>query len=33
MNREIIFRGKNMYYDEWMYGSLIKLENDRYAVT
>lgn len=33
MNHAIKFRGKSIYGEDWLYGSLIKLENDRYAVT
>ena len=32
MNRTIKFRGKGIYGDEWQLGSLIKIEEDRYAV-
>ncbi len=32
MNRTIKFRGKSIYGDEWLLGSLIKIEKDRYAV-
>lgn len=30
--RTIKFRGKSIYGDEWLLGSLIKIEKDRYAV-
>lgn len=30
--RTIKFRGKNIYGDGWLLGSLIKIEEDRYAV-
>ncbi|MEQ2409030.1 YopX family protein [Bacteroides ovatus] len=30
--RTIKFRGKSIYGDEWLLGSLIKIEEDRYAV-
>lgn len=32
MNRTIKFRGKSIYGDGWLLGSLIKIEEDRYAV-
>lgn len=32
MERTIKFRGKSIYNDEWLYGYLIKLDEDRYAV-
>lgn len=32
MNRTIKFRGKSIYGDGWLLGSLIKIEKDRYAV-
>ena len=32
MNRAIKFRGKSIYGDGWLLGSLIKIEEDRYAV-
>lgn len=30
--REIKFRGKNIYTEEWIYGNLVNIEEDRYAV-
>jgi uncharacterized phage protein (TIGR01671 family) len=32
MNRTIKFRGKSIYSDGWLLGSLIKIEENRYAV-
>lgn len=32
MNREIKFRGKNKFYNNWFYGYLIK-EEDKYFIT
>ena len=32
MNREIKFRGKDIYTEEWIYGNLVNIEEDRYAV-
>ena len=32
MDRTIKFRGKSIYGDGWLLGSLIKIEEDRYAV-
>lgn len=32
MNRAIKSRGKSIHGDEWLYGSLVKIEEDRYAV-
>lgn len=32
MNREIKFRGKNEFYDNWFYGYLTK-EKDKYFIT
>jgi hypothetical protein len=30
--RTIRFRGESIYNKEWLYGSLIKIEKDRYAI-
>lgn len=32
MKREIKFIGKSIYGEEWLYGFLIKIEEDRYAI-
>lgn len=32
MKREIKFRGKDIYTEEWIYGNLVNIEEDRYAV-
>lgn len=32
MEREIKFRGKSIYGEEWLYGSVIKIEEGRYAI-
>lgn len=32
MKREIKFRGKCIYTEEWIYGNLVNIEEDRYAV-
>jgi uncharacterized phage protein (TIGR01671 family) len=32
MDRTIKFRGKSIYGEDWLYSSLVKIEEDRYAV-